>query len=445
MRKILLFFSFAFLMQQASWAQEALSLAEAITRTLSNNYGIQIAQREADIATLNNNWGDVGRFPTIELLLGQNNSLTQIINPASFLQGQTLNNDVEPSLMLNWQLFGAGRINIMKKRLEQLQAESQGNAVIVVQNAIETLILGYYRTLFEQEQIRVSEKVLALSADRYNYAKLAHEVGAMSYADVLFEKSSWLNDSLTYIQQKLSFRNTMRDLNEIMGEQNINQSYTLTEKLKAEPQNYDYEALKEKMFAENIDLRTKFISQEVLKNAQDMAKAAVYPTVDFNLSYTNNINRQDLSGAQFASGNPIENPVNLARRSNYFAGFTVRFMLFNGKQLQRQIQRTALQTDIGTQDIDRLKLELARDLANTHDTYEIRIMLYQIAKQSREIAEENIQISEQQFKQGTINSFDFRIVQNNYQNTALAELEAIYNLIESQTALMRLTGEILEP
>ncbi len=129
----------------AAYSQESLTLSQAIELGLQRNYDISIQGKTVDIATNSNSWGQAGRWPSISLNLGQNNSLTDNIQTASPFQLQdiTIANSLSPSLRLNWTLFNGFQVNITKSRLEQLQAESLGNADIVISNTIQaTILLG---------------------------------------------------------------------------------------------------------------------------------------------------------------------------------------------------------------------------------------------------------------------------------------------------------------
>ena len=48
-------------------AQEELSLGQAISRALENNYQIRIGDLNVEIARNNNAWGTVGAYPSINL------------------------------------------------------------------------------------------------------------------------------------------------------------------------------------------------------------------------------------------------------------------------------------------------------------------------------------------------------------------------------------------
>jgi outer membrane protein TolC len=230
-----------------------------------------------------------------------------------------------------------------------------------------------------------------------------------------------------------------------LAEKNIDQLYILTDKLEVVPQDFDWQTLEKEMMAANPDLRKQFLSQEVLKTTLAYQKALAMPTLNFEAGFSTNFNRQDLSQAIFAGGNiePPQKPIN-ARTMNYFGNFTVSFTLFNGGRIQRAIERARMDENIGNLGIEQIQLSLSRDLLAALDLYNVRKQLLNINTQARKVAERNLEISQERFQAGIINSFDYRQVQNNYQNAAFSELQAIYNLLDSHTTLMRLTGGILK-
>ncbi|MEQ9229405.1 MAG: TolC family protein, partial [Cyclobacteriaceae bacterium] len=166
-------------------AQEPLSLSDAIQLGLQRNYGILIEEGNVEVARNNNNWGQAGKWPTITLNVNQNNSLTnnvKVANPFS-LQGEIISNSVTPALNLNWVLFDGMNVKMSKRRLEQLQAESEGNASIVVANTIQAIILGYYVALLEQERLEEFGKQLGLSRDKFEYIKVKSDLGSAVTTD----------------------------------------------------------------------------------------------------------------------------------------------------------------------------------------------------------------------------------------------------------------------
>ncbi len=103
-----------------------------------------------------------------------------------------------------------------------------------------------------------------------------------------------------------------------------------------------------------------------------------------------------------------------------------------------------VQENIGKLNIDRLKASLYKDASAALDRYNSSVQLYAIDQRNREVALLNQQISSEKYRNGTINSFDYRTVQNRLLLAVLNELASMATLIEAKIDLMRLTGGILE-
>ena len=420
---------------------QKLSLAEAIQKGLSQNFDIQIEKRNIEIAHNNNNWGQAGRYPNINLNFTQGNVYNNVVNPAAFQAGTVYNNNILPLVTMDWAIFDGFAINITKKRLENLEAQAEGNTRIVIENAVQNIIRTYYNVVLASEFEKILKQNLNLSRDTYEYVQFKKSLGNAVTADVLLEKSNYLTDSSNYINQQLIYRNATRDLNVLMGEIDMNKTYELTDRLNFSDLNYNLQDLEEKMFATNSNLQTLRITQEILKNDIGLRKSDMLPRIGilFNGSY--NINRQDLSNAIFPDGRPRAN--NTAKTQNAFINLTFTMPVFNGGIIRRGIQNAEIIAKNGETRIEALKNQLRRDLTNNYELYNLRRQQVKIAEENRIAAQTNLRLSEEKFRNGSINAFDYRILQQNYLNVAFSEQQAIFNYIDANTILLRLTGGIL--
>ncbi|MBK8706009.1 MAG: TolC family protein [Saprospiraceae bacterium] len=233
-------------------AQESLSLSQAIEKGLKQNFQVQIAEREVAIAQNDNNWAVAGKYPAIDLTLNLNNTYQQTNNPASFLREfYSVGSGVQPGIEAVWILFDGYRIRFTKQQLETLERLSQGNAQVAVENAIESVILAYYNALVEREQMQVRQRVLTLSRDRLSYERVRQEYGQASSFDVLQTQDAYINDSMSYLIQRTTYENALRNLNTTMGEPDLSVRFTLTDQLAYEAPVYDLEALRSRMLANN--------------------------------------------------------------------------------------------------------------------------------------------------------------------------------------------------
>ncbi|WP_258104813.1 TolC family protein [Marinoscillum sp. MHG1-6] len=437
------------------FGQEPLSLSDAIAISLDENYGIQIQEKQNIIAKNNNAWGETGLLPTITLQLQSQNSRRNQSSDNLFFGGQLfpgfeLNDqrtyNLVPSAQVNWTIFQGGKAILTKRRLEQMEAESMQNAEVVVSNTIQSVILAYYIAVLEKQRLKVYEKQMNLSADRFEYLRTKFEIGGAASTDVMLEEGNYLTDSVNIINQGLIYHNAIRNLNVLMVNDNLNQDYELTDSLVFEDQNYNYDQLEGRMLSENVDLKKIYVSQSILELEVKRNQADLYPKLNFNGGYEWNRNKSDLTSAEYSGPNTsYQNPPDplISKTGTYFANFTLSFNLYNGGRVNRAIRNSVVSEDIGNLQIDQLKQSLTQDLMEAFERYEIRKKIYMINARKEKVAETNLNVSNEKFKNGSINSFDFRVVQNNYLAASSQKLEALYLLKESRVELMRLTGGIV--
>lgn len=440
--KLLLSLSLLPLFLTHSYAQEQMTLSDAIQLGLANNFDIRIERLNVEIAENNNTWGEAGRWPTISLNLNQNNNFRDVDNPASFLQGLTISNDLGPGITMNWVLFDGFRVQIARERLQKLQELSMGNAQVVIENAVQAIINQYYLTQLERERLDVLRDVFELSKDRYEYIKLKGELGSAVTFDILQEQTAFLTDSSNYVTQEVNYLNARRTLNLLLG-QEVNSAYALTDSLEIDPNAYDLEDLYDKMVSSNANLQNQYLNLELARADTRLAKTELYPRLSFSASGAYTWSRQDLSNAEFAFPNPDRVEITRPRVANYAAGFTLSYLLFDGGRVKRSIDNAYTTERIRQLQIDQLKLSLRNDLVATYDLYNARKRLLSISEENVRIAALNLELADERFQTGTINSFDFRQIQVNYLNTALNNLQARFDLLDSETELLRLTGGIL--
>ena len=90
----------------ASMAQDTLSLARAVQIGLQNNFDVQIGKLNVEIAKNNNNWGQAGLLPTINLTGGQPNNIVQRkpANPFA-VPGRSISDNLNGQLDVQFTLF----------------------------------------------------------------------------------------------------------------------------------------------------------------------------------------------------------------------------------------------------------------------------------------------------------------------------------------------------
>ncbi len=407
-------------------AQEELSLSKAIQVGLENNYELKIIRKSEKISELNNAWGNVGRYPRIQFNLqgrgvkdyNDNNDFTRL--------------SLTPSLDLDWTIFEGFAVQIRKDKFNDLEQLSRGNTLIAIENRIELIILAYYKILLEKERLKVSEKIMKLSSDRYEKSKIGKELGSTVTYDVLQSKNSWLEDRSSYLLQEVNFNNAVRDLNFLLGVKE-SKTYNFTDEFLPVSDEYELGNLLDKMLSNNNNLKNRYIQEMILRRDVELARSNYFPSLHLGAGVQANRIRNKLKGIS----------ANTTDSHNLYANLSLSYMIFNGNSNRRSMQIAKIQEEIAKIETEDLKHSLTNTLAQNFELYQVRREIYLLAEENREAAELNLSISKDKFESGSINSFNYRDVQIVYQNVALARLNAIFNLIQSRTSLVRLTGGIL--
>jgi len=244
MRKIYKSFALfaVILISQQGWSQVALSLSGALGRAMDNNYGLIISRADTEIAYINNNPGNAGRYPTIGFDASDNNSYD--------LKSETYASRFSAGIGLNWVLFDGFRVNITKSKLENLESLSEGRLGVVIESTIEDVILGYYSVLLQMEQLEVLQTVMELSNDCYQYELNRKSLGGSVTYDVLQAQNVYLTDKANYMTQEVVVRNSVRNLNFLLGESPTT-TWDFTEAFEADTSEY---ALADLFHLGNFDL-----------------------------------------------------------------------------------------------------------------------------------------------------------------------------------------------
>jgi len=422
-----------------SVAQDSLSLSDAIQIGLKKNFDIQISTKNIEINKLQNTWGQAGRYPTIDINIQQGNSISdQSNNPLSIVQQLIYQNSIQGAANLNWVLFNGFRIKANKLKLNNLEAQSEGNAALIIENTIQGIILAYYSTNLQKEKMDLLKNVLKLSRDKYLHEKEKGEMGFASTVDQLQFESAYLSDSSAIIMQELAYKNAIKNLNLFMGVE-INLKWNLTDKLLPENTLYNYKELESKMLGNNTNIKNQVVNIEILKQDVSLAKASMFPVVSFNSGASYNTSRLQINDFPMPGAN-TSNSANI----NYFANFTVGFKIFDGGKVKRAIQAVQIQEDITNLNMSKLKHQLTQELANHYEIYNTRIAIFKVNLKSFDVAKRSFEIAQLRKNAGIINSFDLRNIEMVYLQTGTALFEAIYNIQESNTNLIRLTGGIIE-
>ena len=425
-------------------AQRSLSLDDALAIGLQRNFRVQTARNDEAIATQNNDWGAAGRYPTVNANMNLNNGYNSNRNPASFLRElSALNSGITPGVEAVWTVYGGHRVQLTKNQFELLQNQAQGNVRQSVETAIQDIILSYYQAVIQQEQLTVRAEVLRLSRERLEYQKTRQEFGQSSTFDVLQTQDAYFNDSTSFIVQQTNVANALRNLYRAIGEDNPGEGYQLTDRLPTTTTDYDPEMLKTQLLNANQALFQLRISRELAALQTRFQESFMLPTVSLRSGTSYTFSRNIFASGVFSNGDERDLGGIQNTNFNLLLNFTASYNLFEGGNRRRNIQQAQIRELNAQLGIDDLRRSLIAQLDQTLASYNNQKQVLELSNQLVENARRNIQIAEERFRGGLISFFDYRSIQVSYLNATQTQLNALFNLKNTETELLRLSGGLV--
>lgn len=404
--------------------QDPLSLSHALEQALENNYGLIISRADLQVAEINNNWGTAGRYPTIGFDASDNNSYE--------LNSSTYSNRLAAGVGLNWVLFDGFRVKLTKSQLETIEDLTSGRLAIQVESTIQDIILAYYSVLLQKEQLRVLETVMQLSDDRYQYELKKKSLGGSVTYNVLQAQNVYLTDKANYMNQEMLVRNTVRNLNYMMGIE-PSRTWEFTESFEADTSTFILADLLTKMKADNQSLKNQYTNLLLQENETSLQKSAYYPSLSLGagLDYGHTWS--------YANGSQSLNSENITPYGNVRLSYDI----YSAGVRKRGVEIARINEEVAKVEVEQMEHALTNELFNLFDFHEVRLALLNVADENLEAAELNMSISEDKYRSGVINSFNYRDIQLIYLNVSYQRLQAVYNLIASKAGLTRITGGFL--
>jgi outer membrane protein TolC len=388
-----------------SQAIETLTIEQAISLALENNFSIKIARNTAD--QVNATLGNAGMLPSLSV--GANFSKTEPSDATS-----------RASIDLGWTVFDGLRMFATHDRLKSLDEFYSVNFRATVEHTIRQVINQYYLIVTTEQMLKSIRQTLHVSQTRYDFVKAKHEIGSASRLAVLNARVDFNTDSSTYRRSLEQILSAKANLNQLLARP-VDSEFTVVDDIPY-AQNLDYAELHAKALEQNTDLnlsRLQTIMSEASKREID---ALLMPTISLNAGYD------------------IYNH-NLMDRG-FFYGATARMNLFNGMETKRRRRNAQLAFQSAQYAESASLLNLETQLRLNFINYETNRDLVSLETENIEIAKENMDISLERYQLGALTALELREAQRNYLNAINRYTNSLYLTKLSETILLQLAGQL---
>lgn len=429
------FYSLAFLIAgctQITFAQDTLRLQDAITIALKNNYDIRLVNNEVKIAKNNLNAGNAGMLPGLAGTFNDGGSRQNTVQTPATGAEKKANGVRSTSLSygvaLDWTIFDGFQMFANYDRLKELQKQGDVNSKAVILTTISDVVSAYYAIVRQQQLVKATDSALKISRLRVVIADNKLQIGRGSKLDVLTAKVDYNADTTLYLQQKNLLHTSRITLNQLIA-RDLNIVFFADEKVTIdnELKLAELETATQQL---NPDLQNAFINKKIAELNLKQVKGQRYPTVAIN------------SGYEFSRSTSPTGFNQKFKANGLTYGLTASLNVFNGF-LQRQNERNAkVQINSSELTLDKTKQDVSALLISNYQNYLTNIDLLKVETGNVDLAKQNLDITFDKYRLGSISPLELREAQRNSINAIIRYLDAQYQAKLSEINLKEVSGTL---
>ena len=414
-------------------AQEVLTLENAVKIALENNYEIKIATNNLTIEKTKVAIGNAGMLPTVTANIVDNNGIQ---NSSQTRQDGTKteldnakNNSLTYGVGLDWTIFDGMRMFAKLDQLKELQNLGEAQLKLTIITRISEVTAAYYDLVQQQQQLAALDTTIVISKQRLTLAQNRFIIGKASKLEVLNAQVDLNTDQVTLLRQKELYTNSKILLNQLLA-RDLTTDFKVIDQLEVDASLLlpELRALAEK---QNPQLEAQIINKRISELQLKQIKAARYPTVKVNTAY-------NFSESQSSLGFVSQSH---SRGLNY--GFSASLNIFDGYSQNRNEKIAKIQIENSKITIEQQNLTLNSQLATSYQTYLTNLELIALEENNKAIAKQNLNITLDKFRIGTITTLEFRTAQLNYVNATVRYSNAQFQGKLSEIALRELAGNLI--
>ncbi|MEM7550743.1 MAG: TolC family protein [Bacteroidota bacterium] len=435
--RVIVIFQLTFLFfHSALSAQEKnkLSLTDAISIALEENFQIRLADNQREIASNNNTLGNAGFLPTLDVTGTANITVENTTNTPFNGEEETIDGArtefYNARANLSWTLFDGTRMFVTKDRLEQVEILNDIRLKNQIEITLAQVMITYEQAVLENERLKLFESSLEFSEERLRIIQQKYEAGKASKLEFLQAKVDFNSDRSSLVTQQEIFQNRQLNLLELLASEDY-PNYEL-DSLSSLDTTLIYEELLNQLEVSNLSLEEQRFQQSVAELESKERLAERWPIIDFNLGY--DYTQLEAQVGFFST----------RQSSGLNYGLSARANIFNGFNQQREIQNARLFEETSKLNYEATRNQLTTRLRAAYITYSNNLNLLNLETENLEVARENSQIALDRFRIGVTDALEIREAQLNLVNSEIRFLEAHIVAKVAEIELKRLSGSLLK-
>lgn len=416
----------------AASAQDLLTLEDAVAQALKNNYDIRLSANDLRIDQQNVSMANAGLLPTVTGTFNQSNAIQNSTQVRSDGTTQTLdnakNNNLNYGVNLGWTVFDGFRMFARYDQLKQLEKLGSTELRLTIITRVADVMETYYDLVQQQQLLKALDTAIVISKQRVDLAQNRYTIGKAAKLEVLNAQVDLNTDQTNYLRQKETYENAQTYLNELMARDvatrfRVADTVVIDDKLKLA----DLVSLAGQ---QNPQIQISLLNKRIAELNLKQVRANRYPQLRLTTGYVFTETESSLGFTQQTS----------AKGLNYGLGASIN--IFNGFLQSRNERIAKIQIETTDLQINQQQQAINSQLTSSYQTYLTNLELVKLEAKNVDIAKQNLDITLEKFRIGTITTIEVRTAQLNYINAMTRNSSAQYQAKLSEVALRELAGNI---
>ncbi len=419
-----------FLLSANLKAQDLLTLEEAVSIGLENNYGIQISRNLVQQAENNHSVGNAGFLPTINLSASQ----VERVEDSDFEAGGesrstsgARSGTTNAAVNLEWTLFDGFRMFANYDQLGMLRDVSDEELRLDMETLVTQITLAYYNVIRINEQLKILRDNIEVSEERIEIEETKVDLGSGSEYDLLQARSDLNADRAALLREQNRLTEAKITLNELLsrspeGEYEVTTDIDVNRLLMREE-------LYQRLMTENTQLAIARMQKDISSLQIRQLRGERMPDILLTSGYSYNRSENDGGFIRFNE------------TTGFNVGITARINIFNGFNLNRRIQNAQIDRRNAELSYEQQMLRLESDFLAIFRAYQNAIEMVDLEENNLQNAEETLDIALERFRLGSISSLEFREAQRTFLQAENRLINAKFEAKVAETELLQISGD----
>lgn len=427
-----------FLLLQISFfsvfSQVSLTLEEAVSMALENNYAIGVARVQSSIAEDRNNIGSAGALPS--LVVNAATSSSNSVTSQEYFIGPSVNNQraassiLNGNAVLNWTIFDGLKMFATKAQLNELEEEGALNLKIEIENTIVKIITSYFDVVRQQQLIKAAKDAIKIHRQRLKAARLRFDIGSISKMDLLLAKVDLNAQKSVLLKLKNELNNAKVTLNQLLGK-DLDSDFIAKDKIVV---NYKpiYKDIRLRVIDNNYQLLSAKNTVNLSASSLRQKNSLRLPNVDVNATY---------------NFGQIKNQVGVVLLNKYTGlnlGLSASWVIFDGFKNNREVKTSKFMVEQSKLKFEQVTSEVEASLLKAFKSYLNLLEILKLEEENIGVAKESVNYALKRFKIGSTNTIDLMTAQQKYEDAFSRLIDARYNAKLAETELKRLEGTLVK-